>query len=379
MVKYNTMIHLQKSFMKILSHLLILFFYIHHTCFALDQTLCTPQRCKIIVDAGSSGSRVHVYAQNQSNKAWDELFSNKINPGFANIPNNDVAIDAYLNTLFAEVALWDGIPTYFYATAGMRLLEPQQQFIYYQKLTDWFNTKSHLILKEARTLSGQEEGVFAWLALNNRQAGVMDVGGASTQIVFPIREDASVAAEDKVQVVLNHQPLTLFVHSFLNLGLNQVIQRYHSTASCFPKGYLLSNQSLADGDALACSTELSMSFKDQFHIDTTVQDVLRQHQPQTWYSLGAINSVIQSPPFTTKKNAFNGQHFLKQAQVQICQQSWDALKTKYPNDDYLFNHCIAAAYFKALAIDGYGISPKQPIHIVPKESNMDWTRGVLVA
>ena len=91
---------------------------------------CQQQHCVAIVDAGSTGSRLHIYAYDldKTNTAINikELWSKKIKPGLATVDANQATLDAYLTTLFSS-APEANLPVYFYATAGMRLLPQPKQ------------------------------------------------------------------------------------------------------------------------------------------------------------------------------------------------------------------------------------------------------------
>ena len=54
------------------------------------------------------------------------------------------------------------------------------------------------------------------------------------------------------------------------------------------------------------------------------------------------------------------------------------LEVSYPSNDYLYNYCLAASYYYALMVDGYGLEPSLPIHYVPEDKGMNWTLGVVL-
>jgi Golgi nucleoside diphosphatase len=153
------------------------------------STDCKKHHCIAIVDAGSTGSRAHIYSydldQTQSAVNVIEVWSKKIKPGLATIDANPSAVKSYLDTLFAE-APDSKMPLHFYATAGMRLLPQPQQKALYDLVQSWFAGQSRWDLKSARTISGKEEGLFGWVSLNYQQgalgnlakapSGVMDMG-----------------------------------------------------------------------------------------------------------------------------------------------------------------------------------------------------------
>lgn len=78
----------------------------------------------------------------------------------------------------------------------------------------------------ARVISGEEEGVFGWVAVNNMAGtllstaagtvGALDLGGASTQITFS--PTTTSVLEDFYELKLGEKLVRLYSHSFLGYG-----------------------------------------------------------------------------------------------------------------------------------------------------------------
>jgi Golgi nucleoside diphosphatase len=134
-----------------------------------ERAVCQQQQCIAVVDAGSTGSRLHIYSfdldSNHNPIQIKEYWSKKIKPGFATLAPNQQVIDDYLNQLF-QGSPTQTMPVYFYATGGMRLLPKSKQQPYYQHLQRWFSQQKKWQLIEAKTITGGEEGVLGWLAVN---------------------------------------------------------------------------------------------------------------------------------------------------------------------------------------------------------------------
>ena len=213
----------------------IFFFFSFISTVNASITPCHEHHCLAIVDAGSTGSRLHIYAYDLDEHSTpikiEQVWSNKIKPGFATIEPSSTVINAYLNNLFAE-APEQNLPVYFYATAGMRLVSAPKQQVYYEALNQWFVTHAKFNLITARTITGREEGVLGWLAVNYKLGslqsnnkplvGVMDMGGASVQVTFPAGHADVIDSSDLVPVDIYNRHLTLFVHSFLGLGQTEM-------------------------------------------------------------------------------------------------------------------------------------------------------------
>jgi hypothetical protein len=177
-----------------------------------------------VFDAGSTGTRVHVITysvgQDSDFPPITQLASTKVEPGlsaFASAPEEAAASIAPLIE-FAErrVAPADRArtPLLLYGTAGMRLLsKPEQRRVYASVRSRCASTLFDVQLTSFSTLSGEDEGFFGLLALmwlhstatapagggrrrddsdGDSAAGILDLGGGSTQIAFPLT-DASAS------------------------------------------------------------------------------------------------------------------------------------------------------------------------------------------
>lgn len=352
---------------------------------------CQKHACMAVIDAGSTGSRLHVYSydlEGNNPVHIDEIFSKKIQPGIASVDLNTASINQYLDTLFSETSD-KAIPVYFYATAGMRLLSNEKQQIYYEKIRQWFEVNSQWPLLQAKTISGKEEGLYGWLAVNYGLgglmaddiplAGVMDTGGASVQVTFPITNTEAVDNDSRIELDLYGKHFKLFVHSFLGLGQNELDHQYLDAANCFSKNYQLPNGTPAHGDFSLCKQETSSLINTIHHVDTIVKPVLESNPVQAWYGIGAISYLVQTPPLKLTKNEFSTQDLATWADQEFCHQDWSSLNAQYPHNEYLYTSCLNASYFYALFTEGYGIKQDQAIHILPKEQNKDdWTLGVVL-
>ena len=181
----------------------------------------------------------------------------RVEPGISSFGPNPEAIDAYLKPLLdhaLDIIPSDRIadtPIFLLATAGMRLLpRPQQQAIL-QRACQYIQTHYEFYIKHCsenvRIISGEEEGLFGWIAVNylmdgfdahvhgeehSSTYGFLDMGGASTQIAFePSPSEQIKHADNLVNVVLRNldgRTLThpVFVTTWLGYGTNQARQRY---------------------------------------------------------------------------------------------------------------------------------------------------------
>ena len=353
-----------------------------------SPTVCQTQPCVAIVDAGSTGTRLHIYAYDEDDQKnpihVHEVWRKKITPGFSSIQPNTTAIYAYLNDLFAD-APSNNIPVYFYATAGMRLISDLQQKRYYETLTHWFSTQSQWSLLEAKTITGQEEGVFGWLAVNYKLGrlqsldepfvGLMDMGGASVQVTFPVSKSNTTHQNNQTDIDIYNKHISLFAASFLGLGQTEISHQHFNTSACFSHGYPLPTGEPAEGDADTCQQEITKSINLVHGVHATVAPTMEANAMPTWYAISGISNLVKTPAFNFKNNEFTSRELLEQADQALCQPLWDTLIQRYPNDDYLFVNCLSASYYYALMVQGYGFFPEQTIHSLSKDEEPDWTLG----
>lgn len=154
----------------------------------------------IMIDAGSSGSRLHLYEfEPRILQSRDELnqavsgrrlsvpicksrWTQRLRPGVHSFVvsggthNLTEALHDYLNPLleFATTLLhdkrqdWSQYPIFFRATAGMRMLSLEQRQATLKIIRDYFANHTEFWFEDefARVLSGEEEAIFDWAGIN---------------------------------------------------------------------------------------------------------------------------------------------------------------------------------------------------------------------
>ncbi|MDF1678880.1 MAG: multidrug DMT transporter permease [Legionellaceae bacterium] len=355
-----------------------------NVAFASDS-ICSEKSCIGVVDVGSTGSRLHVYAYSKSDdtKQVEEVWSKRVNHGFATLPISGDTINNYLKLLFKNAP--KQFPVYFYATAGMRLLPTEDQQLYYDAARKWFET-TDWTLQEARTITGREEGAFAWLSVHEalrktstvnmpRYLSVMDMGGASVQVVSAVDVKRPENIDDYIDVKMNGKTQTLFVHSFLGLGQVLVSEQFLNEPSCFSEGYSLPNGGRGEGNARLCSEHVSKLINGVHEVHHVLYPVLHTDPLREWYVIEGLTYLAKEAPFEFNFGEMNNDALLEQAEHAVCHRPWKAVQRDYPEDKKLSRACLTASYYHAL-IKAYGIAPREPIHFVPETGNADWTLGV---
>ncbi|TPX17278.1 uncharacterized protein E0L32_012245 [Thyridium curvatum] len=211
-----------------------------------------------MIDAGSTGSRIHVYKFNNCGatpELENEVFkmTKKIegqSSGLSAYPDDPIAAAKSLDSLMEEALktvpdkLKACSPVAVKATAGLRLLGAEKS----QRILD--AVREHLetnypfpvVSKEENgvaIMDGSDEGVYAWITTNyllgnigapehQDTAATFDLGGGSTQIVFEPNfkglsqggmPEKLAAGDHKYDLDFGGRHFTLYQHSHLGYGL----------------------------------------------------------------------------------------------------------------------------------------------------------------
>ncbi|XP_063775459.1 ectonucleoside triphosphate diphosphohydrolase 6-like [Pseudophryne corroboree] len=196
----------------------------------------------IMFDAGSTGTRIHVYKFKKISSdplhLENEIFK-AIKPGlsaYADDPGQCAAgIKELLDIAKEEIPghLWRSTPLVLKATAGLRLLPGEKAQKLLDTVTDLFQSFPFLVGKDSVSImNSTDEGIFAWITVNvltgsithasEKLSGMLDLGGGSTQITFyPYDKNTfpSAPAGYITNFDLFNNTYHLYSHSYLGLGL----------------------------------------------------------------------------------------------------------------------------------------------------------------
>jgi Golgi nucleoside diphosphatase len=235
----------------------------------------------IVIDCGSSGSRLYIYVWPEHSGKENELLQikqlldqhgtpvvKKLEPGLSSMAKTPENATEYLKSLLdfaANIIPPDkhrDTPLYILATAGLRFLTPNEQK---QLLEDLFNDifrdyhfqieKTHI-----QVIAGKLEGIYSWIAINYvlgrfqsnttesisvtnghsisistkrpSTVGILDMGGASAQIAFEVSPDTPVEGEEVAEFSLGYDEnqeafkYKIYVTTFLGYGANKAFEKY---------------------------------------------------------------------------------------------------------------------------------------------------------
>ena len=211
----------------------------------------------LMIDAGSTGSRIHVYRFNNCGptpELEDEVFEmtakKEGGSGLSSYKSDAEGAAKSLDPLMAVAVknvpdkLQSCTPVAVKATAGLRKLGPELSDAILKAVRNRLETEYPfpLVSEEhggVEVMDGKDEGVYAWITTNyllgkiggpdkTPTAAVFDLGGGSTQIVFQptFKETADggmpekmEAGDHKYALSFGGRDFELYQHSYLGYGL----------------------------------------------------------------------------------------------------------------------------------------------------------------
>lgn len=322
------------------------------------------------------------------------------------------------------------------ATAGLRSVTPAEasailEVVRSDLLLSGFLFEPHW----ARIISGEQEGLNGWMAVNyllgvfdshgstQPSMGVVEMGGSSMQITFaprnPSEDDRKLLNEVRVAGTSHW----LYTHSFLQYGLQAAEKLYQKLAidhiedagnPCYPKSFRHSSI----GDFKRCTSLLtavvdksvkcvasSCSFNGVFqpriqnenflaienffytakffgHADQPdyTPDAGADADPPAGSAAEADAAATPSGGLVVSENQFIGG--LRRKGEEFCNEDWTALTSKYsatPKEE-LSDFCFSAAYQTVVLESGLGFHPNSNLRVAKtiKGKGIDWEMGAVL-
>ena len=215
----------------------------------------------LMIDAGSTGSRIHIYKFNNCGPSAEfeyEVFK-MTQPGLSSYAGRAEEAAKSLDVLLDEAlsivpgAMRGCTPVAVKATAGLRLLPGSQSADILNAVGERIEGEYPFkLVEKVSIMDGKDEGVYAWITANyllgtirgdknpkdTPTYAVLDLGGASTQIVFEPKfsssdEDQSASSvlepgEHKYDLKFGGRSHVLYQHSYLGYGLMRARKHVHS-------------------------------------------------------------------------------------------------------------------------------------------------------
>ncbi|KAK1290992.1 putative apyrase 6 [Acorus calamus] len=293
----------------------------------------------IVIDGGSTGTRIHVYRFRRGallpvvdfGEGGQSAATMKVHPGLSSYADRPERAGESLVELleFGKGRVprerWADTEVRLMATAGLRLLD--------RRVQERVLTSCRRVLRAsgfrfqddwASVISGADEGMYAWVAANyalgtlggdpRQTTGIIELGGASAQNVA-------------------HESLRDLLISRGRKLSSESVQREMLSDPCTPRGY--------------------------------------SHGPSKISDAGSDANIEHVPTI----HATAGQRF--------CGEDWPKLRRKYHflDEEDLSRYCFSSAYIVALLHDGLGIALDDQRIVFANEVGgipLDWSLGAFL-
>nr|CAD2123792.1 unnamed protein product [Meloidogyne enterolobii] len=437
----------------------------------------------IIIDAGSTGSRLFLYEWiSKSDKQLIDIkivndlegkpVVKKVTPGLSSFAEKPDAAPDYLLPLLQYAS--ERIPThkrpktplFIFATAGMRLLPLEKQNLIISSLRKKLPKIIELKInpENIKVITGKWEGIYSWIAVNymlgrfnsttnslsmntqignndnnfkilerQKTAGMIDMGGASTQIAFelPLNLNEQQSKEEDeneniqiIQLISSTKQFLfkIFVTTFLGFGVNEGAKKYEKLLwskinngrnssekeiildGCLPKDFLkLTSIEDEDGQQFVR--------KGDGQWDNCVQDIATlifdKHKecPKTKkcffggvkipkgvslsdFELYGFSEYWFSVDDVLSLGGIYDHDIFEEKAKQFCRQTWREIKKKvrakqYPkaDRDRIETQCFKSAWIHAILHNGFYVEEKRN-HFQSafkiKGQEVQWALGAMI-
>ncbi|XP_010730205.2 ectonucleoside triphosphate diphosphohydrolase 5 [Larimichthys crocea] len=367
----------------------------------------------VMFDAGSTGTRIHVYTFIHSDSVELPVLDNEmfhsIKPGLSAYADSP-EMAGHTVRMLLKVAKktvprleWKRTPVVLRATAGLRLLPAEKAQTLLDQVQDVFEESPFLVPDDSVSImNGTNEGILAWISLNfltghlnaqtKKTVGILDLGGGSTQITFL----------PKLRKTIESVPLADYVARF---------EIFNSTFELYTYSYLgngLMAARLATLGALGAeglewrvfkSSCLPKKFRDEWSFGGQTYQVSGDPDGYAGYKLcyqevlKVVKGIIHQPYELEDNNVFyafsyyfdravdagliDGVHggmlevrdFKKRAK-EVCNK----MTTYPPVSSFL---CMDMTYITCLLKDGFGFKESTVLQLTKKVNNVEssWALG----
>ncbi|XP_062161484.1 probable apyrase 6 [Alnus glutinosa] len=395
----------------------------------------------IVIDGGSTGTRIHVFEYRVENGSPvydfgpDGLATMRVNPGLSAFAEDPDGAGGSLTELLefgkgrVPRGRWGETEVRLMATAGLRLLESDLQQRILESCRQVLQSSGFKFRDEwASIITGSDEGLYAWVVANYalgtlggdplQTTGIIELGGASAQVTFVSSE--SMPPEFSRTVRFGNITFNLYSHSFLHFGQNVAFDSLKESLisadlnlgtesvkmgtlldPCTPKGYShnveswkLSPGSLEEKSKYFATLQSKGNFSE---CRSAALMLLQKGKEKCSYNSCYIGSTFIPKlrgKFLATENFFYTSRFfglgqraflseLMMAGQQFCGEDWSKLKKKYHslNEEDLLRYCFSSAYIVALLHDGLGVSlDDEGIEVANHARNipLDWALGAFI-
>jgi len=384
----------------------------------------------IIFDAGSSGSRIHVYTwktggggpKDQFDLVKDDLL--KIKPGLSAFKDKTSEAGASLAPLieYAKTKIPPEMvastPMFLMATAGLRMVGEGPKDAILQSVCSYLSTTGFLFRCDwAGVLDGRDEGLYGWVTVNylldalyasteaREPVGIIDLGGGSVQIVYPTPLTSSAPSGYTQQLDFAGRKHNVYIKSHLGFGLDaarkaalDVLTSRHEASRpvkhpCLPSGARMTHgdfELVGDADWTRCR-KLQMRLFDRSscpHATCSWGGAYQPALPATFYGFSYLYDRTAAIGLLDGKPAQFGSVPASRSDIdhhgaRLCALSAsDAASTfgSHPDGSKANSFCGDVAYLSAL-LENFGFPQDTKLTMTNKIKDVElvWTLGAMLA
>uniref|UniRef100_A0A8L0DT56 nucleoside diphosphate phosphatase n=1 Tax=Oncorhynchus mykiss TaxID=8022 RepID=A0A8L0DT56_ONCMY len=360
----------------------------------------------VMFDAGSTGTRIHVYTFIQKDPeelpVLDNEMFHSVKPGlsaYADMPE----IGGYTVRQLLKVAKktvpqldWKRTPLVLKATAGFRLLPPEKAHALLEQVQDVFDESPFFVPDDSVSImDGTNEGILAWVTVNfltghlyaetRNTVGILDLGGGSTQITFLPKSKKTIVSSpadyiarfdmfNSTYELYTHRPPFIIILLLYATGLEWRVFK----SACLPKkfreewsfgGLTYTVSGIPDGESYAgyklCYQEVLKVVKGIVHQPYELKDTSVFYAFSYYFDRAVDAGLIDG----TQGGMLEVRDF-KRGAKEVCNKM-----SKYrPVSPFL---CMDMTYITCLLKDGFGFKENTVLQLTKKVNNIEtsWALG----
>uniref|UniRef100_A0AAY4BWW9 nucleoside diphosphate phosphatase n=1 Tax=Denticeps clupeoides TaxID=299321 RepID=A0AAY4BWW9_9TELE len=355
----------------------------------------------IVFDAGSTGTRIHVYTFIQKDPELPllekETFQS-VKPGLSAYADTPETAGETVRQLLrvAKKAVphveWERTPVVLRATAGLRLLPPKKAQALLDEVEVAFEESPFFVPDNSvHIMNGTDEGILAWVTVNfltgqlqaktKKTVGTLDLGGASTQITFlPKFKTIESAPPDHIaRFDLLSTTYELYTHSCTDTHqTDSSLERKVFESSCLSRkfredwsfgGLTYKISGIPDGSTgfTECYKEMLKVVKGVIHQPPELQDSNTFYAFSYYFDIAVEAGLIDE----RRGGMVKVQDYSIRAK-EVCNKLSMYLATK----PFL---CMDITYITCLLKDGFGFKDETILKLTQKVNNVEtsWALGAI--
>uniref|UniRef100_A0AAQ6IBB0 nucleoside diphosphate phosphatase n=1 Tax=Anabas testudineus TaxID=64144 RepID=A0AAQ6IBB0_ANATE len=340
----------------------------------------------VMFDAGSTGTRIHIYKFIQKDPVELPVLDNElyhaVKPGLSAYKDNPEEGGNSVRQLLkiAKKTVpedsWRRTPVILKATAGLRLLPEDKANALLKEVREVFDESPFFVPNNSVTImNGKNEGVLAWVTVNfltghlysntKRTVGILDLGGGSTQITF-LPKSKSAPSNYIARFNLFNNTYQLYTHSYLGNGLNfNYLSKFREEVTFGGTTYKVSG--IPDGYAgyKLCYYEVMKVIKGIVHQPYEVKGSSVFYAFSYYFDRAVESGLIDG----SRGGAIEVRDFKKRAK-EVCNKM-----TKYRAISPFL--CMDMTYITCLLKEGFGFKDSTVLQLAKKVNNVEtsWALG----